>query len=97
MTLRTNCRYRDAQTSVILQNRLCQPPSRGVGDSLKSFVPRGPPEREGGDAREGGWVGQEGSEEDQRRRGRGGKRAAERIHYIICVPLFCLSSHSLAD
>lgn len=46
ITLRTNCRYSDAQTSVILQNRHCQPPSRGVGDSLKSFVPRGPPERE---------------------------------------------------
>lgn len=37
-----------------------------------------------------------GREEDRRRMGNGkdgGEGAAERIHYIICVPLFCLSSY----
>lgn len=49
---------------------------------------RGDGERRG----EEGWGGPEtdiGNGKD------GGARAAERIHYIICVPLFCLSSYSL--
>lgn len=34
--------YGHRHTSVILQSRLCQSPSEGVGDSLESVVPCGP-------------------------------------------------------